>query len=291
VELDETRRTRVSPRVGGWIQELHVDSVGHAVKKGDPLFTWYSPDLLATQTDYLQALKTGHPAVIAAARRRLELWDIGAAQLDEIARTGQARDTMVLLAPADGVVMKKDAVQGQAFSPGEALFEIADLTHLWVHASLYEQDVPRLQVGQQAVVELSYVHRNFDARVSFIYPAVDALARTVEVRLEVENPDLALKPGMWATVEIEQDLGNVLAAPASAILQTGRRSVAFVDRDDGHLEPRAVTIGGRSDDYWEIRAGLQEGERVVTRALFLVDSESQLKAAIAGLATGSGDQP
>lgn len=291
VELDETRRTLVSPRVGGWVQELYVDSYGQAVKKGDPLFKLYSPDLLATQTDYLQALKTGHAAVIAAARRRLELWDIGAAQLDEIEGTGRAGDTMVVLAPADGVVVKKDAVQGQAFSPGEALFEIADLTHLWIHAFLYEQEVPLLKVGQRAVVELAYTHRSCDARVSFIYPTVDAISRTVEVRLAVENPDLVLKPGMWATVEIEQDLGEVLAVPASAILQTGRRSLAFVDRDNGHLEPREVTIGGRSDDYWEIRAGLQEGERVVTRALFLVDSESQLKAAIAGLATGHGDQP
>lgn len=290
IEYDETRRVVVSPRVGGWIQELYADFLGKAVKKGDPLLKLYSPDLLATQTDYLNALKTGQPAVIAAARRRLELWDISGAQIEVLEQSGQASDTMVLTSPADGVIVKKEAVQGQSFMAGEQLFEIADLRHLWVHAFSFEREAAQLHVGQPAVVDLAYANRSYNAKVTFIYPNVEELSRTIEVRLEVENPDLDLKPDMWATVEIEQDVGDVLAAPASAFINTGLRFVAFVDRADGHLEPRVVKIGARTDDDWEVRSGLEEGERVVTRALFLVDSESQLKAAIAGLGAAGTHQ-
>lgn len=290
IAIDETRRVKISPRVGGWVQELYADFTGKAVRKGDPLLKLYSPELLATQSDYLTALRTGNPSVIAAARRRLELWDIAAAQVAELEKTGRPSDTMVLVAPADGVIVAKDVVQGQAFMAGETLFEIADLSRVWVLASMYEQETPQVRAGQSAIVELAYANRSYDAKVEFVSPAVDGMSRAIEVRLAVDNPDLDLKPDMWATVEIEQELGEVLSAPASAFINTGRRFVAFVDRPDGHIEPRDVRIGARTEDDWEIRAGLAENERVVTRALFLVDSESQLKAALAGMGSAGGHE-
>lgn len=290
IAIDETRRVKISPRVGGWVQELYADFSGKAVRKGDPLLKLYSPELLATQSDYLTALRTGNPSVIAAARRRLELWDIAAAQVAELEKTGRPSDTMVLVAPADGVIVVKDAVQGQSFMAGETLFELADLGRVWVLASLYEQEAPQVRVGQSAIVELAYANRSYDAKVEFVSPAVDGLSRAIEVRLAVDNPDLDLKPGMWATVEIEQEIGDVTAAPASAFINTGRRFIAFIDRPDGHLEPRVVRIGARAGDEWEVRAGLDAGDRVVTRALFLVDSESQLKAALAGLGAAGSHQ-
>jgi Cu(I)/Ag(I) efflux system membrane fusion protein len=290
IEIAETRRVKVSPRIGGWIRELYADFPGKTVRKGEPLLKLYSPELLATQSDYLAALRTGNPAVIAAAKRRLELWDIGEAQIADLEKTARPSDTMILAAPAGGQIVQKEAVQGQAFMAGETLFEIADLGRVWVRAFLYEQEAAQVRVGQPALVELAYANRSYDAKVDFIQPTVDERSRTIEVRLEVDNPGLELKPGMWATVEIEQEIGEVLAAPASAILETGRRFVAFVDRPDGHLEPRVVRIGARTEDDWEIRSGLAEGERVVTRALFLVDSESQLKAALAGMGSAGGHE-
>ena len=283
IEYDETRWTKVNPRIGGWVRELYVNYTGQTVEKGQPLFKLYSPDLLATQREYVNALKSGDASLIQAARRRLELWDISEDQIAALEKGGLPSDTMEMQSPATGTVIEKNVTQGGSFMPGESLYSIADLSHLWVHAFIYEFELPYVRTGQVATVEISHGSRLYHTQVEFIYPNVDELSRTVEIRLSVDNRDLALRPDMWATVEIEADLGEMLTVPSSAVIDTGTRHIAFVDQGDGHLEPRKVKVGGRTDDFLQIRGGLAEGERVVTRALFLVDAESQLKAAIAGM--------
>jgi Cu(I)/Ag(I) efflux system membrane fusion protein len=291
VAVDETRLSAVSLRVGGRIEELYADFTGRQVALGEPLFRLYSPDLLASQADYLIARKNGDPAVMAAARRRLELWDISPGQVADLERSGAPSDTLTLPSPAAGFVLRKHVTRGMAVEAGQTLYEIADLSRVWVNAFVYEQEIRRVATGQVAVVELSYENRSYAARVAYIQPEVDPATRSVVVRLEVDNPDLRLRPGMWATAEIEAALGPSLAVPAAAVIDTGRRQIAFVDRDDGHLEPRVVEIGERLEEVWEVRSGLAAGERVVARALFLVDAESQLRAAILGMSGGgSGNE-
>jgi Cu(I)/Ag(I) efflux system membrane fusion protein len=285
IGFDETRRVQVSPRVGGWIQELYADYEGRLVEKGQPLFTLYSPELLATQREYVNALGTGDAALIAAARRRLELWDISPDQITALERGAAPAESLTIRAPATGIVREKRAFRGMSFMPGEMLFEIADLSRVWVHASLFEQDLASVRTGQTARLAIeAFPNRLYSADVSFLSPTVDETSRRVEARLVADNADGELRPGMWGTVELDADLGEAPTVPLDALIDTGRRLVAFVDRDDGHLEPREVRVGARTDDFAQIRKGLSEGERVVTRALFLVDSESQLRAAIAGMA-------
>lgn len=287
IEWPETNLVQVSPRVGGWIQELYADFAGRKVEKNEPLFKLYSPELLATQVEYVNALKTGDAALIGAARRRLELWNISDDQIATLDAGGAPTDTMVIRSPVAGIIREKKAFKGMSFMPGEMLFEIADLSSVWVHAFMYEQDVALLRTGLAARVYVeAFPNRAYAATLGFIYPNVDEISRRIEVRFETENSDGELRADMWATVELAVDLGEAPTVPASALINTGRRYIAFVDRDDGHLEPREVRIGGRTEDDVHIRKGLAPGERVVTRALFLVDSESQLKAAIAGM-TGS----
>ena len=289
LEFPETAKVQVSPRIGGWIRELFIPSVGVRVAKDDPLFTLYSPELLSTQREYLAAKATGDDALIAAARRRLELWDIGDAQIAAMEASGEPSDTLLVRSPAAGIVTEKVALPGMAFMPGEMLFEIADVSTMWIHAFVAEQDLPSIATGQVVNVAVAaYPNRLYTATVDLVYPSVDEITRRAEVRLSVDNSDRELRGDMWATAEFEIPLGRSLVVPSSAIIDTGKRFVAFVDRDDGHLEPRDVKIGSRSEDETQVRKGLAAGERVVTRALFLVDSESQLKAAIAGLSTGDG---
>lgn len=293
VEYDETRWTHVFPRIGGYVQELYVDYTGKSVEKGQPLLKLYSPELLTTGKEYLSALKSGNASLIRAARRRLELWEISDDQIAALEKSGEASDTMELRSPASGTVIKKNVFKGKAFmamtseSAGDMLYEIADLTHVWVHAFVYEQDLPFVKVGQPARIKLPYFpDKVFDAKVTFIYPNFDSMSRTLEVRLEADNPDLELRPDMWANVEIEAELGEGLTVPASAVIDTGERTIAFVDVGEGRLEPRELKVAGRTEDYVHVVAGVEEGEKVVTRAMFLVDSESQLKAAAAGMSEG-----
>jgi RND family efflux transporter MFP subunit len=184
-------------------------------------------------------------------------------------------------------VISKSAVEGKAFMAGETLYEIGALSPLWLRASVFEFELPLVHVGQKARVVLPYLgNKTYESTVTFIYPHIEPQTRRAEIRLEVENPRHELHPGMWANVELDASFGEVLAVPASAVIDTGLRYVAFVQRDDEHLEPRDVKIGAKTDDYYQVLAGVKEGEQVVTRALFLVDSESQLKAAIAGMGAG-----
>ena len=295
VQHDETRYAKIAPRFAGWIRKLHVNFSGAPLEKGQPLLTVYSPELLAAQNDYLIAWRQAERAqddaeartLLDFARRRLRLWEIGDAEIAALEQRGQASDELLLRAPFAGHVLTRTATEGKAFMAGETLFEIATLNPVWLRLTLAESDFPHVSIGQKVWVEFPLLgNRTFEGKIAFLSPHVDPQTRRGEARVELANPDQILRPEMWATAEIEVDAGESLAVPASAVLDTGARRLAFVLREDNHLEPREVEIGTRTDEWWAVISGLKEGERVVSRALFLVDSESQLKAAIAGMGAG-----
>mgnify|MGYP005838214543 CR=1 FL=1 len=302
VEHDETRSAKVAPRFGGWVRKLYVNYTGQPVRQGEPLFSVYSPELFQAQAEYLlawqnhQRLAESPPAerqaalsLAQSARRRLELLEVDEAEIETLEKRNAPADEVLVRAPLSGHVVTRNATAGQAFAAGETLYEMADLDHLWVRATLFEPELPEIKVGQEAALLFPQLGgKTLSSRISFIYPHVDPQSRRAQVRLEVDNPDHALRPDMWAQVEIVIDQGARLAVPASAVIDTGTRHVAFVDRPDQHLEPREVKIGVRTDDYLQVLQGLEAGEKVVTRALFLIDSESQLRAAIAGMGAAGG---
>jgi Cu(I)/Ag(I) efflux system membrane fusion protein len=298
VQHDETRLAKITPRFGGFVRKLTVNFTGQEVKKGEPLFTVYSPELFSTEREYLLALhnlkRLGESAVneqkesaqrlLDAARRRLELWQISDEEIRALEESGKAREEVVFRSPVSGHVVSKTAVEGKAFMAGETLYEIADLTELWIRAVVYEYELPDIRVGQKARATFSNVSSNvYESEVTFIYPHIDPQSRRAEIRLNLHNPKHELKPDMWATIELQVELGKALTIPASSIIDTGTRNVAFVEGENHHLEPREVKVGARTDDYIQVIDGLKAGEKVVTRALFLVESESQLKAAVAGM--------
>ena len=305
VTHDETRYALVAPRFGGWVRKLHVNFTGAPVVKGQPLFTVYSPELFSAQNEYLiawrslQALRADAPEehrrsatnLLNSARRRLELWEVGEAEIRALEQRGTADDEMVFRAPLSGYVVRKSAVQGKAFMAGESLYELADLSRVWLEAWIVESDMPLMRPGLQATITFpSLGNRTFTAPITFIYPSIDPQTRRGRVRLELDNPDHLLRPDMWASVEVQIPVGERLLIPASAVIDTGQRFIAFVDGEDEHLQPREVKVGFKTDDYYEVLEGVKEGEKVVTRALFLVDSESQLKAAIVGMGAGGEHQ-
>lgn len=301
VEHDETALARIAPRFGGWVQKLHVNFTGQAVEQGQPLLSVYSPELLATENEYLLASRQWRQAedsvpseardnarrLFDSARRRLELWGVGEAEVRDLERRGHAADELLVRSPLSGHVISKSAVEGQSFEAGETLYEIGVLDRLWLRATIPESDLAHVRTGQVARVTFAALAgRTVETSVDFVYPHLDPQSRRGAVRLRLDNPDHTLRPDMWATVEIEERLGERLTVPASAVIDTGARLLAFVQREDDHLEPREVEIGVRTDDWWEVLGGLEEREKVVTRALFLVDSESQLKAVVAGMSGG-----
>ncbi|HEY9172125.1 MAG TPA: efflux RND transporter periplasmic adaptor subunit [Verrucomicrobiae bacterium] len=299
VQHDETRYAKIAPRFAGWIRKLHVNFSGAPIEKGQPLLTVYSPEVVAAQSDYLIAWQQAKRAkdntevrtLLEAARRKLRLWEISDEEIADLEKRGQASDEVLLRAPFSGHVLTRAATEGKAFMPGETLFEIAELDPIWLRLTLAESDFRHVHVGQKVWVEFPLLgNRTFESKIAFLSPHMDPQTRRGEARVELANPDHILRPDMWGTAEIEVDAGESLAVPASAVLDTGARRLTFVLREDNHLEPREVEIGMRTDDWWVVKSGLKEGERVVSRALFLVDSESQLKAAIAGMGAGGGEE-
>jgi len=280
VAVDETRLYKITTKFDGYIEKLYVNVTGQQIRKGQPLFSVYSPDLLATQQEYLLAMRAAKqsPSLLEAARQRLRLWDISNAEIRELERTGIARKSITIHSPASGFVLNKLAVEGARVMPGEPLFEIANLDHVWIQADVYESELQFIRIGAPATTTLSYLPgRTWKGRVTFIAPIVDPMTRTVKVRSEFENSDGALKPDMFGDVVIEQPAREVVVVPDSAVLQTGTRSVVFVVKDDGTFAPREITVGTKSEQVYEVRSGLVAGEKVVTQANFLIDSESRLK--------------
>lgn len=305
VEHDETSLARIAPRFGGWVRKLHVNFTGQEVEEGQPLLTVYSPELLATENEYLLAWRQAQASagnatsegrdsarqMLDSARRRLELWEVGAAEIRALEERGQPADELLVRAPISGHVISKQAVEGKSFMAGETLYEIGVLHRLWLRVSIPEPDLAHVRTGQVARATFAVLGgKPLETTVDFVYPHVDPQTRRGAVRMRLENPDHRLRPDMWAGVEIEENLGELLSVPASAVIDTGTRLLAFVQLEDGHLEPREVTVGVRTDDWWEVLGGLKEREKVVTRALFLVDSESQLKAVVAGMQGGGADE-
>ena len=291
IAFDETRVSQVTPKVGGFIERLHVDFTGQVVRRGQPLLELYSPDLVAAQEELLlaaqlqrsmgQSAVPGFPAdtanLIAAAKRRLALWDISEAQVGEILRTGRVRRTLTLHAPASGTVVEKKVVAGQSVMSGEHLYTIADLSRVWVEAELRDADAASVRVGSTADIEITGLPgRPLKGRIDYVYPTVQAEARTVRARITVSNGDGTLKPGMYATVRIFTPGRTVLAVPSSAIVRTGKRALVFVDMGGGDLMTHEVTLGRTAGEFTEVLGGVEAGSRVVTSAQFLIDSESNL---------------
>ena len=285
IAADETRLHQVTVKTEGWIGQLFVSVTGQEVKKGDPLLTLYSPELMSTQEEYLIALKAkdtpGGEALLAATKRRLQLWDISDAQIHDLERTGSAQQYMTLYAPASGIVTDKQVVAGHQVMPGEALMTIANLSVVWGDADIYQSDLPYVQVGTPLELSLPYwPGQMFEGKVIFVSPTLDPESRSMRARLEIPNPNRLLKPGMYGDARLFYQRGEKLAIPASAVMFSGKGTYAFKDGGDGRLIPTAIKLGARSDDWYELLEGLQEGDRIVVSANFLVDSESSMKAAI-----------
>jgi Cu(I)/Ag(I) efflux system membrane fusion protein len=303
VAVDERRLSRVNLKVEGWIDRLYVNATGQVVRQGQPLLTLYSPELIAAQQEYLLAMRNaralggsefgdvaeGAKSLLDASRRRLELWDVRPEHLREIERTGEVPRTLPIHAPQPGTVIDKMAVQGMRVDPGQDLYTIADLRHVWILADIYEYELPFITVGQRARISLSYdPGAALDADLTFIYPTLDPQSRTAQVRFELDNPEGRLKPEMYANVELRIPFGIRLAVPRDAVLQSGERQIIFIHKGGGQLEWRTVRIGVRAGNEVEIVEGLQEGEHIVTSANFLIDSESQVRAAMTAM-PGMGD--
>jgi len=292
VEYDERKLAQVSSRIGGRIDKLFVNFTGAEVKKGEPLLSLYSPELVSAQEEYLLAKETLESAgsLAESARRKLLLWGITETQIEELEKTKKVQDHLTIYSPQSGVVTMKHVKEGMYVEEGMVLFEIADLTKVWVYGDFYEYEIPFLKVGQKAEVSLSYYPGEmFKGKVSFVFPYLESDTRTVKVRIELPNLHRKLKPGMYANIDLKIDLGEKLAVPEDAVLDSGKRKVVFLAKQDGHFEPREVELGPRVEGYYEVRKGLKEGDRVVTSANFLVDSESSLKAGLAGMEHEHGE--
>lgn len=301
VTADETRIRHVHTKIAGWVEKLYVNFTGQLVRKGEPILSIYSQELVASQEEYLKARETaarfaaselsevrkGGDDLAKAARRRLELFDVPDAFIAELERTATVQRTVTLDAPVSGFVTMKDVFEGQQIEPAMELFTIADLSRVWVEADFYEYEARVLRLGEQAAIELPYdATTRLDGRITFIAPTLNADTRTLKVRFEFPNPGTALKPGMFANVELAVETTDGIVIPDSAVMDTGERQVVFVSKGDGLFEPRAVTVGVRSSGKVQILSGVAAGEQVVIRANFLLDSESRLRAAIAGMGTG-----
>jgi Cu(I)/Ag(I) efflux system membrane fusion protein len=312
IEIDERKQATVNTKIEGWIEKLYVDYTGRYVKKGEPLAEIFSPELLATQQEFINTKKwagkqatptkqAGHnhdakadtpepvsvmkqmlekdaTVTLEAARQRLRLWDISEKQIKKIEETGQPVRTLTLYSPASGYITQKMAIQGMKVMPGEKLFDVADLSRIWIVADIYEYELSAVRVGQPVKITLSYFPgQEWASRIDFIYPVFSAETRTAKVRLTLSNPGGALKPQMFTNVEIRIDMGRKLMIPDSAVMDTGKGQVVYVDRGNGFFEPREIRTGLRADGAVEVLRGLKAGEKVASSANFLIDSEAQLK--------------
>jgi Cu(I)/Ag(I) efflux system membrane fusion protein/cobalt-zinc-cadmium efflux system membrane fusion protein len=301
IEYDERRISHVHTKIQGWIEKLYVEYEGQRVRQGQRMLEVYSPELFATQEELLVAaryrskmasspfedVRKGGEDLFEATRRRLELWDIPDRDIERLLSTGDVRRTAALYAPSSGIVTKIMARQGMEVGPNDNLFTIADLSRVWVYADVYEYEIPWVDMGETAKVELrSMPGMTYDATVTYVYPYLDAKTRTVRVRLELPNPDGTLKPEMFATVTIDAERHpNALSVPESAVIRSGRRNLVILALGEGRFDPREVELGLESGDGWiEVRSGLSEDDVVVDSGQFLIDSESRLREAVQTLA-------
>jgi membrane fusion protein, copper/silver efflux system len=295
---DETKIARIHPKFEGWIEKVWVDFTGKLVEKGQPLISIYSPELLQTQQEFLLARRgreelaestfrgaiNASESLYQAARKRLELWDINEAQIAELEKSGNPTKTLTLYAPTSGFVLTRNAFIKQRVTPETELYSIADLSTIWVMADIYEYEAPEIKLNQPVNITLAYYPgRVYRGKVTYVYPQLDSTTRTLKVRIEVPNPDFALKPDMYANAEVKIDYGRRLVVPQEAVLDSGSEQTIFIAHEGGYFEPRKVQLGAKVDNNFIILGGLKAGERVVTSANFLVDSESKLKSAAGGM--------
>jgi Cu(I)/Ag(I) efflux system membrane fusion protein len=294
-DVDERKFAAVTLKVGGYVDKLFVDYTGKPVRRGEPLFSIYSPDLVSAEQEYLLALQTqkalaksqvpsaseSAASLLRASRERLKLWDLTEQQVQQLEESGKPDLHQTIRSPVSGIVLEKMVIAGQSVQAGMTLYRIADLSTIWVYGDVYEYELPFVKVGQPAEIRLSYTpDRIFEAKVAYVYPTLDPKTRTARVRFELANtPDLSLRPEMYGGVELHVPLGERLVVPKAAVLDSGRRQLVFVAAGGGRLAPRDVKIGERLDDWMEVKEGLSPGDHVVTSANFLVDSESQLQGA------------
>ena len=304
IAYDETRVADVHTKITGWADQVSVDFVGKQVSKGQPLFTIYSPDLVATQREYLLALRadrqlSGSPieetregarALLAATRERLRLWDITDAQIEELTKSGEPRRTVTVYSPFTGVVLERNTFPGQYITPEMKTFKVVDLSTLWVHGQFFEYELGMLKLGQPAEIEFPYgqTSRRLSGRITFIYPEIDPQTRRARVRIEFRNPGLTFKPESFVNVVIKASGGQQLAIPQEAVIDTGTDQYALLALPDGYFEPRSIKIGAAVNRFYPVLAGLQHGDRVVTSAQFLIDSETNIQAAMQSMGGHGG---
>ena len=281
IRYDETRLKDINVRFSGYIQKLYADYTGMMVYKGQPLFTIYSPELLSAEQEYLLVVNNPYSAnnkeLIHAAEQKLRLWNITDSQIEQIKKAGRAYDTLSFYAPFTGYIIEKHVVQGQHVDAGQTLFRIADLSNVWAMVDIYESQIPFVHVGQQVSLEIqSFPGMVINGRIDYIYPYLNNDTRTVKARVVISNPGYSIKPDMYGSAVIRDDIGERLAVPSDAVMNTGTRQVVFVDRGDGYFEPHTVKLGEHADKYYVVLSGLEAGDRVVTNPVFLIDAESNL---------------
>jgi len=299
VEADETKLAEVQVRFSGWIQKVYADATFQRIRKGQPLLTIYSPDVVTTENEYLLAkqnrdslaqstvpgVASGASSLLSSALERLKQWQIPDREIKELEQTGKIRHELEIDAPVSGFIVDRAALPNMYAQPGAKLYSVADLSTVWVYAQVFQSDLGRIKIGTAAEITVnSYPGRIFRGRVSFVWPQVDPATRTAKVRLQIQNPKLTLSLRMFVNVRLDVPLGRQLVIPASGIFQTGTRQIAFVDKGEGHFEPRDLEVGARAGDDMIISKGLKAGDHIVTSANFLIDSESQLQAALGSFA-------
>ena len=301
VAVDETRVRKINVKVDGFVEKLYVDFVGKPVRRGQALFALYSPELVSAQNEYLLAVRTRAqlgPAnrhtgdeLVDAARQRLELWDVPRSEIAHLDHGGAPLRTLTLYSPISGVVTQKSVVQGSRIAAGDTPFEVTDLSHVWVLADAYESDIGRIKVGTSATLRVDALpNRVFRGRVGFVDPLVDPKTRTAKIRVAFTNAGLDLKPDMFGEVSFEGKTRDGLQIPLDALIDSGAQKVVFVSLGDGRFQPREITTGVQTTDAVEVLSGLSEGDQVVTRANFLIDSESRMKSALSAMAQKTANQ-
>ncbi|HHT9107962.1 MAG TPA: efflux RND transporter periplasmic adaptor subunit [Candidatus Wunengus sp. YC63] len=301
VDYDESKIVHVNTKFEGWIDELYVNYTGQYVKKGQPLFRVYSPELVSAQKEYLLALETNKSlqhntskidtvakSILESSWRKLKILGINDDQISSLENTGKVEMYLTIYSPIDGFVIQKNVFKGHHFLPGDDLYMIADLSNIWVLAQIYEYELPFIKLGQEVRISSPYIpEKTFTGTVSYIYPGISSETRTIKIRIELSNPDFVLKPGMYVNVEIHVDCGTKIAVPIGAVLDADERKIVFVDLGDGYFEPREIKVDVYGEGMYEVIEGVKEGEKVVTSANFFIDSESSLEAALSKMGAGS----
>ena len=307
IGYDETRVRTVSPKIGGWVERQYVNFTGQVVDRGERLLEIYSPELVSTQEEYLLALRyserlaksplgeddTGRDGLVASTEARLRYWDITEQQIRALRESGKITRTMALHAPFRGIVLKRHVLEGGSVNPGQPLYEIADISTVWVYADVYEYEAPWIRPGQAAAMRVAYrPGEEYRGRVVYVYPYLENKTRTLKVRMEFPNTkDFDLKPDMWADVELDSSAARrALAVPIQSVIRTGKRDVVLLALGEGRFAPREVRLGAQAGDEFEVLAGLEEGQRIVTSSQFLINSESSLQSALQKMLAGDGGE-